>query len=147
MPLSAVRCSVQKSTPITKTTSKENRYKAKLKDSCTYCKTTTIGYNRRRRFKVTLPVIKREFRGVWIASVAQYQLGLHRNNLSVDQQKAEAINMLNILQENNFNAVIFQARPSADALYTSELEPWSYFLTGKNRRTALSELRSFAVLD
>ncbi|MCD1117741.1 glycoside hydrolase family 10 protein [Chryseobacterium turcicum] len=81
-------------------------------------------------FKVNLPAIKREFRGVWIASVANINWP-SRNNLSVEQQKAEAINMLNMLQENNFNAVIFQARPSADALYTSELEPWSYFLTGK----------------
>ncbi|KQS88807.1 family 10 glycosylhydrolase [Chryseobacterium sp. Leaf394] len=80
--------------------------------------------------KVNLPTIKREFRGAWIASVANINWP-SRNNLSVDQQKAEAINMLNMLQENNFNAVIFQARPSADALYTSELEPWSYFLTGK----------------
>jgi len=81
-------------------------------------------------FKANLPAIKREFRGVWIASVANINWP-SRNNLSVDQQKAEAISMLNMLQENNFNAVIFQARPSADALYTSELEPWSYFLTGK----------------
>ncbi|MBW3522427.1 glycoside hydrolase family 10 protein [Chryseobacterium sp. NKUCC03_KSP] len=81
-------------------------------------------------FRVDLPAIKREFRGVWIASVANINWP-SRNNLSVDQQKAEAINMLNMLQDNNFNAVIFQARPSADALYTSELEPWSYFLTGK----------------
>lgn len=80
--------------------------------------------------KVNLPAIKREFRGAWIASVANINWP-SRNNLSVEQQKAEAINMLNMLQENNFNAVIFQARPSADALYTSELEPWSYFLTGK----------------
>ncbi|WP_175620404.1 glycoside hydrolase family 10 protein [Chryseobacterium schmidteae] len=81
-------------------------------------------------FRTNLPAIKREFRGVWIASVANINWP-SRNNLSVEQQKAEAINMLNMLQDNNFNAVIFQARPSADALYTSELEPWSYFLTGK----------------
>lgn len=123
-------CSVQKSTPITKTTSKENRYKAKPKDSVLTVKPPPSDIIIEEDFKVTLPVIKREFRGVWIASVANINWP-SRNNLSVDQQKAEAINMLNILQENNFNAVIFQARPSADALYTSELEPWSYFLTGK----------------
>ncbi|WP_144282717.1 glycoside hydrolase family 10 protein [Chryseobacterium echinoideorum] len=80
--------------------------------------------------KVDLPAINREFRGVWIASVANINWP-SRNNLSVEQQKREAISMLNMLEENNFNAVIFQVRPSADALYTSELEPWSYFLTGK----------------
>jgi uncharacterized lipoprotein YddW (UPF0748 family) len=39
--------------------------------------------------------------------------------------------MLDMLKDNNFNAVIFQVRPSADALYTSNIEPWSYFLTGE----------------
>jgi hypothetical protein len=28
------------------------------------------------------------------------------------------------------NAVVFQVRPQADALFISELEPWSRFLTG-----------------
>jgi uncharacterized lipoprotein YddW (UPF0748 family) len=39
--------------------------------------------------------------------------------------------MLDMLKDNNFNAAIFQIRPSADALYTSNIEPWSYFLTGE----------------
>lgn len=80
--------------------------------------------------KVNLPTINREFRGVWVASVANINWP-SKNNLSVEQQKAEVISMLNLLKDNNFNAVIFQARPSADALYTSNIEPWSYFLTGQ----------------
>lgn len=84
-------------------------------------------------FRTVLPEIKREFRGAWIASVANINWP-SRNNLTVDQQKAEAIRMLDLLEENNFNAVIFQARPSADALYTSNIEPWSYFLTGQTGR-------------
>lgn len=80
--------------------------------------------------KVNLPSINREFRGVWIASVANINWP-SKNNLSVDQQKAEAIRMLDMLKDHNFNAVIFQVRPSSDALYTSSLEPWSYFLTGE----------------
>ena len=81
-------------------------------------------------YKVSLPEIKREFRGAWIASVANINWP-SRNNLSVEQQKAEALKMLDLLKDNNFNAVIFQVRPSADALYTSNIEPWSYFLTGQ----------------
>lgn len=81
-------------------------------------------------FRTNLPDIKREFRGVWIASVANINWP-SKNNLTVDQQKAEAISMLDMLKENNFNAVIFQVRPSSDALYTSNIEPWSYFLTGE----------------
>lgn len=84
-------------------------------------------------FRVTLPEIKREFRGAWIASVANINWP-SRNNLTVDQQKEEAISMLDMLKDHHFNAVIFQARPSADALYTSNIEPWSYFLTGETGR-------------
>jgi uncharacterized lipoprotein YddW (UPF0748 family) len=36
--------------------------------------------------------------------------------------------------ELRLNAVIFQVRPSADALYESKLEPWSTFLTGRQGR-------------
>ncbi|MGS0747051.1 glycoside hydrolase family 10 protein [Halpernia sp. GG3] len=77
-----------------------------------------------------LPEVPREFRAAWIATVANINWP-SRNNLSTEEQKAEAIKLLDLLKENNFNAVIFQARPSADALYDSKLEPWSYFLTGE----------------
>ncbi len=79
---------------------------------------------------IDLPEIKREFRAVWIASVANINWP-SKNNLSVDQQKQEAIQMLDMLVDLNFNAVILQVRPSADALYKSPHEPWSYFLTGQ----------------
>ncbi|MFC4688446.1 glycoside hydrolase family 10 protein [Epilithonimonas pallida] len=79
---------------------------------------------------ITLPEIKREFRGAWIASVANINWP-SKNNLSVEQQKQEAIQLLNLLADLNFNAVILQIRPSADALYKSPHEPWSYFLTGQ----------------
>lgn len=53
-----------------------------------------------------------------------------RPGLPADSQKREALALLDFLKEKNFNAVVFQVRPQADALYKSELEPWSYFLTG-----------------
>lgn len=87
---------------------------------------------------VTLPEIKREFRGAWIASVANINWP-SKNNLSVDQQKQEAIQLLNLLADLNFNAVILQIRPSADALYKSRHEPWSYFLTGQTGRSPYPE--------
>lgn len=79
---------------------------------------------------VNLPKFDREFRAAWIASVANINWPSKRN-LTTEQQKAEAIYLLDLLKENNFNAVIFQARPSGDALYDSPYEPWSYFLTGE----------------
>ena len=76
------------------------------------------------------PKVLREFRAAWIATVANINWP-SKPGLSVDKQKEEAITLLNFLQKNNFNAAILQVRPQADALYKSELEPWSYFLTGK----------------
>jgi uncharacterized lipoprotein YddW (UPF0748 family) len=81
-----------------------------------------------------LPKINREFRGVWISTVANINWP-SKNNLTVAQQKEEAIQLLDLLESANFNAVIFQARPSADALYKSNLEPWSYFLSGETGKT------------
>ncbi len=72
---------------------------------------------------------KREFRAAWVATVANIDWP-SKPGLSKEEQKAEAINMLNMLQENGMNAVIFQVRPASDAFYQSKLEPWSRYLTG-----------------
>lgn len=45
-------------------------------------------------------------------------------------QQAELTDMFDQLQTGNINAVCFQARPSADALYESSYEPWCPVLTG-----------------
>lgn len=81
-------------------------------------------------YRVDLPKLDREFRGAWIASVANINWP-SKNSLTTDQQKADAIELLDMLKDNNFNAVILQVRPSGDALYESPHEPWSYFLTGE----------------
>lgn len=86
--------------------------------------------NEKEILKLNLPEVNREFRATWIATVANINWP-SRNNLSTQQQKDEAIKILDLLRDANFNAVIFQARPSADAMYKSDLEPWSYFLTGE----------------
>lgn len=80
-----------------------------------------------------LSIVPREFRAAWIASVANINWP-SKPGLSTAEQQAEAISILNYLQENNFNAVILQVRPQADALYASEIEPWSYFLTGQQNK-------------
>ncbi|WP_439182554.1 glycoside hydrolase family 10 protein [Carboxylicivirga taeanensis] len=77
-----------------------------------------------------LPAVSREFRAAWIATVANINWP-SKPGLTVQQQKDEAIALLDFLKANHFNAVIFQVRPQCDALYSSELEPWSYFLTGQ----------------
>ena len=68
---------------------------------------------------------KREFRGAWIQAVnGQFQ------GMSPQKMQETLISQLNILQEAGINAIIFQIRPEADALYASKYEPWSRFLTG-----------------
>ena len=73
---------------------------------------------------------KREFRGVWIATISNIDWP-SRPGLSSEKQKEELIQLLNMHQKNGFNAVIFQVRPACDALYPSELEPWSRYLSGE----------------
>lgn len=82
------------------------------------------------KIRVNLPEVPREFRAAWVATVANINWPSKRN-LTTAQQKEEAIRLLDMLKHNNFNAVIFQVRPSSDALYDSPYEPWSYFLTGE----------------
>jgi len=77
-----------------------------------------------------LPKVEREFRAAWIATVANINWPSKRD-LSSDEQKKEAVEILNKMKACNLNAVIFQVRPQCDALYKSEIEPWSYYLTGK----------------
>lgn len=73
---------------------------------------------------------KREFRGAWIATVVNLDWP-SSPNLSVENQKDELINLLDNLKSVNINAVIFQVRSECDAMYPSEIEPWSYWLTGQ----------------
>lgn len=75
------------------------------------------------------PAAAAEFRAAWVATVGNINWPSKRG-LSTEEQQREAIEMLDFLQQHNFNAVIFQVRPQADALYQSELEPWSYYLSG-----------------
>jgi uncharacterized lipoprotein YddW (UPF0748 family) len=70
---------------------------------------------------------KREFRGAWIHVIGQGQY----KNMSVDEMKQYFVQILDSLQAYNINALIFQVRPTADAVYKSDIEPWSYYLTGK----------------
>jgi len=75
------------------------------------------------------PQAQKEFRAAWVATVANINWP-SKPGLPMETQKQEAIVLLDFLQAHHFNAVILQVRPQADALYKSEIEPWSYYLTG-----------------
>lgn len=76
---------------------------------------------------------RHEFRGVWIATVANLDWpssGL----LAPRGQQAELAGMLDRLADLGVNAVFFQVRSECDAMYDSAVEPWSRFLTGEQGR-------------
>ena len=71
------------------------------------------------------------FRGAWIATVANIDWPTVEAVGDTEKQQAEMIWLLDSLEAIGINAIIFQVRPTADALYYSELEPTSHWLTGK----------------
>ncbi|MEQ9440553.1 MAG: family 10 glycosylhydrolase [Cyclobacteriaceae bacterium] len=73
---------------------------------------------------------KREFRGVWVATVNN-QDWPSSPGLTSEEQQQEFIDLVTFHKANGLNAVIVQVRSSADALYHSPHEPWSRWLTGK----------------
>jgi uncharacterized lipoprotein YddW (UPF0748 family) len=79
------------------------------------------------------PPVPREFRGAWVASVANIDWP-SKPGLSAWQQKSELIAILDRAVELNLNAILLQVRPAADALYDSPYEPWSAYLTGVEGR-------------
>lgn len=70
-----------------------------------------------------------EMRGVWVASVSNRDWP-SAPGLSAAEQRAELIAHLDTAVRNRLNTVIFQVRPTADALWPSPYEPWSEYLTG-----------------
>ncbi|HAO80997.1 MAG TPA: hypothetical protein DCQ92_18915 [Verrucomicrobia subdivision 3 bacterium] len=79
------------------------------------------------------PPPAREFRGVWLVTVANIDWP-SKPGLPVAQQKAELISLLDRAAQLKFNAVLFQVRSVCDAFYASPIEPWSEYLTGTQGR-------------
>lgn len=72
---------------------------------------------------------KREFRGVWVATVGNIDWPSPQS--TVDQQKQKLVSILDQHQRTGLNAIMFQVRPAADAFYAKGREPWSKWLMGK----------------
>lgn len=79
------------------------------------------------------PEVMREFRGVWVATVNNIDWP-SRSDLSTDEQQQELLAILDRAAALKMNAIVFQVRPEADALYESKYEPWSRYLTGRQGR-------------
>lgn len=69
---------------------------------------------------------KHQFRGVWVPTV----YNSYYRTLTIEQLKDTLVKQLDAYQDMGINAIIYQVRPEGDALYASQIEPWSRFLTG-----------------
>jgi len=73
----------------------------------------------------------REMRGVWVATVENGDFPAHVNAASF---RVDYLRLVEALQREHFNTIIFQVRPTNDAFYPSKLNPWSRWLTGQEGR-------------
>ncbi|MEW2158188.1 family 10 glycosylhydrolase [Streptomyces sp. NPDC007189] len=75
-----------------------------------------------------------EMRGVWLATVSNRDWP-SRPGLPAAAQRKELIAHLDRAARDRLNTVVFQVRPTADALWPSPYEPWSECLTGTQGRS------------
>jgi uncharacterized lipoprotein YddW (UPF0748 family) len=93
-----------------------------------------------------VPSIAREFRGLWVATVANIDWP-SRSGLSTAAQQAELIAILDLARTTGLNAVILQVRAKGDALFPSSLEPWSQSFSGTQGVDPGWDPLSFAVTE
>jgi len=70
---------------------------------------------------------KHELRGVWIST--HLSLDWPNRTQTPAQQRAALAAILDHNKATGMNAVFFQVRSQSDAMYPSDIEPWSYYLT------------------
>lgn len=85
-------------------------------------------------------------RAIWVATVRNIDWP-STTTLSADRQRAELRDILDRAVDAGFNAVVFQVRPAADAVYRSDLEPWSVLLTGRQGTDPGYDPLEFAVAE
>jgi len=78
---------------------------------------------------LTIPALSREFRGLWVATVANIDWP-SRSGLTTAQQQTELTAIFDMARATGLNAIVLQVRANGDALFASSLEPWSRSLTG-----------------
>lgn len=92
------------------------------------------------------PGLAREFRAAWMATVFNLDWP-SRPGLPAGEQQAQLRAQLDSAARLNLNAVIFQVRPSGDAVYASPLEPWSGFVSGAVGRSPGYDPLKFAIAE
>jgi uncharacterized lipoprotein YddW (UPF0748 family) len=97
-------------------------------------------------FSLAASICAAEFRGAWVATVYNIDWP-SKPGLSAAQQQAELRSMLDRAKAIGLNAILFQVRPAADALYSSKIEPWSQFLSGSQGSSPGYDPLEFAISE
>lgn len=79
---------------------------------------------------VNPPQVSNELRGAWVSTVYNLDWPSSTSAGKAESQKQEYVKLLDDLQGMGINTVFVQVRPSGDAFYSSDLVPWSTYLTG-----------------
>lgn len=85
---------------------------------------------------VEAPVEKRHVRGLWVSTTINLDWpsietrNITDDSLRIEKSKEELIKILDQSVQMNMNTVFFQVSPEGDALYPSNIVPWSRYLTG-----------------
>ncbi|MGM9624368.1 MAG: glycoside hydrolase family 10 protein, partial [Eubacteriales bacterium] len=87
----------------------------------------------------------REVRGIWIPSVLNLTFPSEAG-LSAEAMRAELDAIVETARDADLNTICFQVRPSADALYESDLFPTSVYLSGEQGQPADSHFDPLAYL-
>ena len=88
----------------------------------------------------------REVRAAWVATVWNIDWP-SKPGLPASTQKSQLLAILDRAASLNLNAVILQVRPAGDALYQTDLEPWSSVLSGTEGRSPGYDPLAFAVAE
>ena len=74
---------------------------------------------------------KRELRGVWIAALGiDWPSSQGTSNTVIQNQKNQLISIFDSHRSYGLNTIFLHMRPLCDALYKSNIEPWSHYITG-----------------
>lgn len=73
--------------------------------------------------------VNRETRAVWLTT--NFRLDWPPPVYNADTQKKALIKILDDLKDKKFNTIYFQVRFNGTVLYKSDMEPYSYYLTGE----------------
>src|SRR5690625_3132326 len=89
---------------------------------------------------------KRQMRGSWFTTVRNIDWP-SEPGLSADEQRAELRELLDRAGGLGLNAVFLHVRPTADALYESDKEPWARYLAGEQGEDPGYDPLKFAVKE